>query len=266
VTWGAFRVDGTFVPAPEIPGEVLERLFQHEVLRMLLREEAIQEDLVENLLSWTHSGFHAHVGREIDGSDRRALEAVAEYIARGPVSLERLEVDETGPRPRVTYRSSKIHPRHGSDFRSFDPLEFLAALVPHIPGTHEKTVLYYGWYSNRTRGKRKRQPIGGGGASERSAPRQEPPAEEPASAASRRWARLIAKVYEADPLVCPSCRGSMKVVSLITQEDVIYRILSHLGLLEPDPDPPARSPPRDELCEAAFAEVASDGLFDSFDD
>ncbi len=58
----------------------------------------------------------------------------------------------------------------------------------------------------------------------------------------------------------------MKVVSLITEDDVIYRILSHLGLLEPDPDPPARSPPRDDPCEAALAEVASEGLFDSMDD
>lgn len=138
--------------------------------------------------------------------------------------------------------------------------------MPHIPGTHEKTVLYYGWYSNRTRGKRKRQPIAAGGAPARPVPPPEPPLDEPASAASRRWARLIAKVYEVDPLVCPRCRGSMKLVSLITEDDVIYRILSHLGLLEPDPDPPARSPPRDDLRDAALAEVASDGLLDSFDD
>jgi hypothetical protein len=97
VTWGAFRSDGAFVRAPEIPAEVLEKLFQHEVLAMLLREEAIGEDLVENLLSWTHSGFHVHVRHEISGADRRAHEAVAEYIARGPVSLERLEVLGAGP-------------------------------------------------------------------------------------------------------------------------------------------------------------------------
>ena len=72
VTWGGFAKDGTFVPAPEVPAEALEKLFQHEVLKILLREGAIQQDLVENLLSWTHSGFHAHVGHEIDGADRPA--------------------------------------------------------------------------------------------------------------------------------------------------------------------------------------------------
>jgi len=257
VTWGAFRADGAFVRAPEIPSEVLEKLFRHEVLAMLLREEAIEEDLVLNLLSWTHSGFHVHVGHEISGDDRSALEAVSEYIARGPISLERLEVDESGRRPRVIYRASKVHPRHGSDFRTFDPLEFLVALVPHIPGTHEKTVLYYGWYSNRTRGKRKRRPIAGAGAPAPPPPVERAP-EEPPSAASRRWARLIQKVYEVDPLVCPDCGGAMKVVSFITEDDVVYRILSHKGLLEPDPPP---HPPPREL-EAAFAEVASADLFE----
>ena len=122
-------------------------------------------------------------------------------------------------------------------------------------------MLYYGWYSNRTRGKRKRQPAGSGAPAPLPKPSIE---EEPASPASLRWARLIQKVYEVDPLVCPECRGSMKVVSIITEDDVIYRILAHLGLLEPDPPP--HPPPRD--LEAAFAEVASEGFFDqgAFDD
>ena len=254
MTWGGFAKDGTFVPAPEIPAEALEKLFQHEVLKTLLREGAIQQDLVENLLSWTHSGFHAHVGHEIDGADRPALEAVAEYIARGPVALERLEVDETGKTPKVIYRSAKIHPRHGTDFRIFDPLDFLAALIPPIPATHEKTVLYYGWYSNRSRGERRKRAA--------KAPLVKPAIEEaPPSLARRTWARLIRKVYEVDPLLCPACGGLMKVISLIRDEDVIYRILNHLDLLEPDPPPPP--PPREELCEAALAEVASQGLFEA---
>jgi hypothetical protein len=96
------------------------------------------------------------------------------------------------------------------------------------------------------------------------APAPLPVEEEPASAASLRSARLIRKVYEVDPLVCPDCRGPMRVVSIITEDDVIYRILAHLGLLEPEPPP--HPPPRD--LERAFAEVASEGFFDqgAFDD
>jgi hypothetical protein len=260
VTWGGFRSDGSFVKAPAIPADVLEKLFQHEVLKTMLRAGAVQEDLVENLLSWTHSGFDVHVGHEISGGDRPALEAVAEYIARGPVSLERLEVDETGPTPRVIYRSPKVHPRHGADFRIFDPLEFLAALIPHIPGTHEKTVLYYGWYSHRTRGERRKRATPPQASNPRIEPRVE---EEAASLAKRRWAQLIRKVYEVDPLLCQDCGGLMKVISFITDENAIYRILTHLDLLEPDPPP--KPPPREDLCAAALAEVPSEAPFNEGD-
>jgi hypothetical protein len=36
-------------------------------------------------------------------------------------------------------------------------------------------------------------------------------------------------VYEIDPLVCPRCRGVMRVVSFITEGHVIRRVLDHLG-------------------------------------
>ena len=43
------------------------------------------------------------------------------------------------------------------------------------------------------------------------------------------WARLIRKVYEADPLECPKCKGPMRVIALIEDLGVIRRILEHLG-------------------------------------
>ena len=52
----------------------------------------------------------------------------------------------------------------------------------------------------------------------------------PSLAALRRgWAQLIRKVYEIDPLVCPRCRGVMRVVAFITEGRVIRRILEHFG-------------------------------------
>jgi hypothetical protein len=48
----------------------------------------------------------------------------------------------------------------------------------------------------------------------------------PSLAALRRgWARLLRRVYETDPLVCPRCQGVMRVVAFITEG----RILDHLG-------------------------------------
>ena len=37
------------------------------------------------------------------------------------------------------------------------------------------------------------------------------------------------KVYEADPLKCPKCKGPMRAIALIEDPGVIRRILEHLG-------------------------------------
>jgi hypothetical protein len=41
------------------------------------------------------------------------------------------------------------------------------------------------------------------------------------------WARLIQKIYKADPLVCPKCQGSMRIISFIEDPSVIRDILNH---------------------------------------
>jgi hypothetical protein len=56
----------------------------------------------------------------------------------------------------------------------------------------------------------------------------------------RNWARLIQKIYEVDPLTCSKCSGKMKVISVIEDEEVIKKILKHLGLW----DIKARPPPK----------------------
>ena len=62
----------------------------------------------------------------------------------------------------------------------------------------------------------------------------------------KNWARLIQKIYEVDPLTCPKCHGPMRVISFIEDQDVIKKILKHLGLWEvkPRPPPKATGPPK----------------------
>jgi hypothetical protein len=58
-------------------------------------------------------------------------------------------------------------------------------------------------------------------------------------ALSRNWARLIQKIYQIVPLLCPKCLGSMKVISFIEDDALIKKILIHLGLWETrNHDPP----------------------------
>ena len=36
----------------------------------------------------------------------------------------------------------------------------------------------------------------------------------------KNWARLIQKIYEVDPLICPKCRGPMKIIAFIEDEEI----------------------------------------------
>ena len=61
----------------------------------------------------------------------------------------------------------------------------------------------------------------------------------------RSWARLIQKVYQVDPLVCPKCRGEMRIISFIEDSGVVEKSLRHLGLWKTrNRDPPAPDGPR----------------------
>ena len=59
---------------------------------------------------------------------------------------------------------------------------------------------------------------------------QLPDADPPLCSAERRaaWARLIAKVYEVDPMICPRCGSPMKVLAVITDSRELAKILRHL--------------------------------------
>ena len=64
---------------------------------------------------------------------------------------------------------------------------------------------------------------------------------------SKAWAEMIRKAYEVDPMVCPKCGGTMKIIAFITEYAVVDRIIDHLNLTFVAAKPP---PP-----QAAFQET-----------
>ena len=96
---------------------------------------------------------------------------------------------------------------------------------------------YVGWYPNRARGERAKA-ASCEGASARPTPSAEPQSQFVARVKAT-WARLIRKVYAADPLQCPKCKGPMRVMALIDDPQVIRRILEHLGCWVPEASGPA---------------------------
>jgi hypothetical protein len=41
---------------------------------------------------------------------------------------------------------------------------------------------------------------------------------------------MIRKVYEVDPMACPRCGGTMKIVAFLTDNTVVDEIIEHLKL------------------------------------
>jgi hypothetical protein len=236
VSWGLFRRDGSFRPVEGIPDpETVAQVFRHRVLRMLQEEGAIAEGVVRNLLAWPHTGFGTHVNRAIP-ANATTPGIVARYMTRPPITPEWMLGEAS--QAWVIYRSDEIHPRHHARFRVFNPLDFLAEVSAHLPDAREKTTLFYGWYSNRTRGYRKQHELLGGIRTVEPAPDGD--ARGPLEL-RRSWARLIRKVYEVDPLLFPGCGGIMKIIAVIERPAIVRQILAHLGL--PAGAPSLRAPP-----------------------
>jgi hypothetical protein len=40
----------------------------------------------------------------------------------------------------------------------------------------------------------------------------------------QKWAQLLQKIYQVDPLLCPKCQGDMKIVAFIETADIIEMI------------------------------------------
>ncbi len=62
---------------------------------------------------------------------------------------------------------------------------------------------------------------------------------------------MIRKVYEVDPLLCPSCGGRMKVISFIEDPKAIDKIICHLKLSFLAERPPPSPVIQQELLMAA---------------
>jgi len=206
------------------------RLFRERLLARLVEAHAISPELVKKLLVWRHPGFSAHVGETIAPTDKLRLEDTVAYLVRNPLSLKKLVYLDG--RQAVLYRS-RMNPSLGRNFEAMDPLEWLARLSDHIPDPGQHRTLFYGEYSNRARGS--------GHPDDREAQAGQAP--EPRKRCSPGWARLIAKVYHVDPLVCVRCGERMSPIAFVTGQMAIGKILEHLGLSSPEaakPPPPAR--------------------------
>jgi hypothetical protein len=225
-TRGGWTSSGEWIPVAYVDERAAEELFRHKVLALLRRRGLLSEERIELLLSWRRSGFSVHNRVWAHPAQGREFEALVRYMSRSPVSLKRLRFTP-GAKEVVYTRKGRHDGAEPTNDERIDAEEFVARVLVQIPDPRRHLVRYYGAYSNRARGQRRKAEaqLEGNGSGEAEEPVPPPPER---AALRRRWANLIRRVYETDPLVCPRCGAEMRVIGFITEPGVIKRILDHL--------------------------------------
>jgi putative transposase/transposase-like zinc-binding protein len=176
-------------------------------------------------------GFSLHANTAIPAHRRDQLEQLIRYTARGAVSLERLQEDANGD---LVYTFT--HPwSDGTTGIRLSPLELLEKLAALVPLPHVHLVRYGGCLAPHSHLRGAIIPT-----------RRQQGLDEPeACPTSPRWswARLLQRVFALDMARCPWCQqGMLRIIAVITQGEVISKILRHLKLsADPPPIAPAHS-------------------------
>jgi len=176
-------------------------------LALLRRRGLLSQDRIDLLLSWRRSGFSVHNRVFAHPGDGRDFEALVRYMMRSPISLSRLGFTPGGK--QVVYARKGGHDaREPGEDERVDAEDFVARVLVQIPDPRRHLVRDYGACSNRARGQRRKaeDQLHGNGPGEVEEVLPSPPER---AALRRRWARLIRRVYEVDPLVCKGPPGGV---------------------------------------------------------
>ena len=219
-----FSTDGSRISLPEINCSAITARFCELVLSAFCKRELISDEVMSQILSQEHSGFSVWLGEPFQDAESKHF--VSRYIERGRVSLERLKLSEDG----VIYETKD------GDKRRYEPLEFLALLSSHIPKRYESITRYYGYYSSRSRGERKKRKALQ--AQAESALLSISESSELPGKASASWAACMKPIYEVDPLECPKCKGQMRIIAFVQEPNAIKAIMKSIGLPEYRAPPP----------------------------
>jgi hypothetical protein len=207
--------------------------------------------------AWRYSGFGVNFQVRLGPGDVAGRERLLHYMlgstelaeVRCPFSLERMI--RVTPEGKVLYVAEKKAPRRfpgpasndlfgdaprrsarrlsTGNFQLFDPLDFIAELTQHIPDARKHLGRAFGFYSNRTRGRRAKAGRAHGDTVQIDDQHTPGPLQ-----ARRRWAALIKQVWRVDPLTCSRCGSAMRIVAFIgpAQRAVIEKLLGSTELAE----------------------------------
>jgi hypothetical protein len=240
----------------------VERRIRSRVLRIAVRYGALTPEVAADLARWSHGGgFSLHAGVRIEAADRAGLERLLRYCAQPAFASERLSWD--GSDQPVRYARPKPLPS-GQTALTLAPLELLDRLAALIPPPRRHWHHDAGVYAPHAALRARVTACAAKPVTEL-APVTVPRTDPTLPVATRRraslsCARLLACIYELQPLSCPRCQGPMRLIAFLTEPRSIRALLAHLGepTTPPALAPRARAPPELEPERAGTPAFAFD--------
>lgn len=145
-----FDEDGNFIHIPILDLSEMKEYFRKLVVNHFKNTGRITDKRARNLLPWKHSGFNIDNSVRIMGHDKKAREALAQYIARCPISLKKIIYESF--KGKVIFKT-KYNSYFKENLKVYDPIDFIALLAQHIPIPRVRLIRYFGLYSSKSRGK-----------------------------------------------------------------------------------------------------------------
>jgi len=171
-------------------------------------------------------GFSLHANTHVGANDRKGLEKLCRYAARPPIAMKRLRWLEGG---KIAYDLKRVW-SDGSLAVVFEPLDFIAKLLPLMPPIRVNQIRFHGVLAPAASMRNQIVP-------------EAPQARRDKRPTNYCWAELMARVFEFDVLKCPKCSGPMRLVATITDRETIQARLAASGLPADSPTlAPAQSP------------------------
>lgn len=248
-----------FFPAYLTPDDFIDaqKSIRRRVLKLFGRRNWIPKDDVEKMLTYENSGFSLDAGVKIESFDRSGLERLIRYCARPCFAGENLHWSG----PWLTYRLSK--PTHtGIRSIQLDPLDFIDKIAAFIPPPRRHRHHYHGVFAPNSPMRKIIAKEAVRTPKFLVAPHVQETADEVAKV-SLGWAKLIARIYEVNPLQCTSCGKEMKIKHIVIDKSKIWTILKKIGwpTERPEFDLPLEFP-EVEICQ--LIPGTSDGFPDEY--
>jgi hypothetical protein len=125
--------------------------FRRVVIRFFLKKELITAHLATSLINWKHSGFSVDHSIRVPAFSIKAREALSQYIARPPLSLKKISIEENGEATVISFTSDNEFFKGKTEI--FPVTRFFLELTQHIPPKGRQYIRRYGLYASRTKGK-----------------------------------------------------------------------------------------------------------------